>query len=135
MFIVTYKDLTLPKLKDSLEYLAKIPLEIKLSWKIARLVRKVATAQNNFSERLKEILKETVHTENGVVQLKRDEKGEVIPGEWDFKDKEAFEKAYAALLETNVEIESDKITASSLKETKLPPEILFPLGPFVNFDL
>ena len=134
MFAVSYKDLSHPQLRDAIEYLGKIPLEIKTSWNIARLARKIAHAQKGFQDELQIIMKAYVRAEDGKFQFRKDENGEPVKGEWDFTDRDAFDKAYVGLLESMVDIESFRLKASEIN-IKIPAEILIPLEAFLEDDL
>jgi hypothetical protein len=130
MIELQWKDLTHPKLSDALEYLGKLPLDFKLSWNVARLTRQVSVEQGRYKGLVGDLLIKHVRCEDNIPQFKKDEKGEVMDGNWDFITEKEFSEEYIKLLTTPVYIQSYPLTEESMKNVRIPAELMHPLIPF-----
>ena len=114
---------------EALQKLAGTDLKARLAWQVARLLKAAEVEIQSFNEtRMNLIKKYGVKNEDG--ELNTDEKGncQIIP-----ESVEAFSKELGELIETEVEINANKILIADLDNVEFTPSEMSVLEPFVDF--
>lgn len=114
---------------ETLQKLSQKDFKAKLAWQVARLLKNAEGEIQSFNEtRMALIKKYGNKDENG--ELVTDDKGncQIIP-----EDVEAFTEELNELLNTEVDINANKIDIELLEELEFTPADMAVLEPFVNF--
>lgn len=115
---------------DTLQKLAQQDFKAKLAWSIARLLKAAEAEIQNFNEtRMNLIRKYGEKDENG--ELVTDEKGNCKIGNEYINN---FSNELNELIDTEVEINANKIDIKLLEEVKFTPSDMAMLEPFVEMD-
>jgi hypothetical protein len=110
----------------ALRELAKQPLEIKTAWNVNRIIKQAQTTIDNGQVEIKALLeKYAVKDEAGKYKM-------VETGDFEFSDKEAFQKDYEAFGEQEVEFKSYRLNLDVLEGIKISPESIGALEPIVD---
>ena len=115
---------------EVLQKLGKKDFKAKLAWSIARLLKEAEKEVQGFNEaRLKLINKYGIKDEND--QLVTDDNGNCKIIQENIPD---FNKELNDLVDTEVEINANKINMNLLEDVDFTPSDMATLEPFVEFD-
>ena len=142
-FKLTYKELNDRNFMGAMEELSAIPLAVKPSYNISKILRLLKNQMKEGQDTYMAILKKHVELDekgNIIPQMlpeKKNEKGEVtqtaqpLPGTYAVKEgqNDAFKKEVEDFLSIDFEIPCNKIQLMDLQDTKIKPAILHDLEP------